>query len=82
MELVFTEPSSALLVGTTGRGVPIGRDGDGERSGFPDFSLRATKCQASTFTCPLRSVPNWAMSWLRLCGPTRPLNPDRFQSAL
>ena len=25
----------------------IGHDGDGERSGFSDFSLRATKCQAS-----------------------------------
>lgn len=25
----------------------IGRDGDGERSGFSGFSLRATKCQAS-----------------------------------
>jgi len=31
-----------------GRGVPIGQDGDGERIGFSDFSMRATKRQAST----------------------------------
>lgn len=31
-----------------GRGVSIGHDGDGGRSGFSDFSLRATKRQAST----------------------------------
>lgn len=31
-----------------GRGVPIGHDGDGERIGFSDFSMRATKRQAST----------------------------------
>jgi hypothetical protein len=28
--------------------VPIGHDGDGERIGFSDFSMRATKRQAST----------------------------------
>lgn len=32
----------------------IGHDGDGERSGFSDFSLRATKCQASAQ--PVRRV--------------------------
>jgi hypothetical protein len=31
-----------------GRGVSIGRDGDGGRGGFSDFSLRTTKRQAST----------------------------------
>jgi len=29
------------------RGVSIGHDGDGGRSGFSDFSLRATKRQSS-----------------------------------
>lgn len=37
-----------------GRGVSIGHDGDGGCSGFSDFSLRATKCQASTQ--PVRRV--------------------------
>lgn len=38
-----------------GRGVSIGHHGDGERSGFSDFSLRATKCQASAQ--PVRRAP-------------------------
>jgi hypothetical protein len=41
---------------TRGRGVSIGHDGDGGRSGFSDFSLRATKRQASAQ--PVRRVLN------------------------
>jgi hypothetical protein len=37
--------------------VPIGRDGEGERIGFSDFSMRATKRQSSILTCPPRSHP-------------------------
>ncbi|MBY3120924.1 hypothetical protein [Rhizobium laguerreae] len=41
-----------------GRGVPIGRDGDGERTGFSDFSVRATKCQASTLPVRRDLIPD------------------------
>lgn len=41
-----------------GRGVPIGRDGDGERTDFSDFSVRATKRQASTLPVRRDLIPH------------------------
>ncbi|MEI1252458.1 hypothetical protein [Rhizobium aouanii] len=38
--------------------MPIGRDGDGERTGFSDFSVRATKCQASTLPVRHDLIPD------------------------
>lgn len=38
--------------------MPIGRDGDGERTGFSDFSVRATKCQASTLPVRRDLIPD------------------------
>ncbi|MBY5337241.1 hypothetical protein HFO99_25630 [Rhizobium leguminosarum] len=37
--------------------MPIGRDGDGERTGFSDFSVRATNCQASTLPVRRDLIP-------------------------
>ncbi|MBY5775107.1 hypothetical protein V7796_20880 [Rhizobium laguerreae] len=38
--------------------MPIGRDGDGERTGFSDFSVRATKRQESTLPVRRDLIPD------------------------
>jgi hypothetical protein len=49
--------SDSYGLASRGRGVPIGHDGDGERIGFSDFLMRATKRQSSILTRPPRSHP-------------------------
>lgn len=58
-----------------GRGVSIGHDGDGERSGFSDFSLRATERQASAQ--PVRRVLIPLVSSIHHCQTSRLSAPAR-----